>query len=236
MAEGPKISPIKSPITQSQALTLCKKNILHSFHFAQSVKNRSARHTFFCCLTGVWSHSCHLLKCNCSGFKSKVFKQFKSLVLKSTVLQAYTNCVQYFFLQYLVSLLVASDMEVVLSALGVLYVFRYFLNLSILHVDETKGSIEIVEVTTSWQYKTRSVQSQGIRVQGLGWGGWGGRVGAFFKIIYHFVVGLAIYTCKLFPWCLLYSLSSIVKDLALYHGYLLRKGKQFNSVFNAQER
>ena len=48
-------------------------------------------------------------------------------------------------------------MEVVLSALGVLYVFRYFLNLSILHVDETKGSIEIVEVTTSWQYKTRSV-------------------------------------------------------------------------------
>ena len=33
-------------------------------------------------------------------------------------------------------------MEVVLSVLGVLYVFRYFLNLCILHVDETKGSIE----------------------------------------------------------------------------------------------
>ena len=162
---------MKSPITQSQALTLCKKNILHSFHFAQLVKNRSARHTFFCCLTRVWYHSCHLLKCNCSGFKYKVFKQFKSLVLKSTVLQAYTNCVQYFFLQHLVSLLVASDMEVVLSVLGVLYVFRYFLNLSILHVDETKGSIENVEVITSWQYKTRSVQSQGIRVQGLGLGG-----------------------------------------------------------------
>lgn len=64
---------------------------------------------------------------------------------------------KYFFFQHLVSLLVASDMEVVLSVLGVLYVFRYFLNLSILHVDETKGSIEIVEVTTSWQYKTRSV-------------------------------------------------------------------------------
>lgn len=146
MAEGPKIPPIKSPITQSQALTLCKKNILHSFHFAQPVKNRSARHTFFCCLTRVWYHSCHLLKCNCSGFTSKVFKQFKSLVLKSTVLQAYTNFVQYFFLQHLVSLLVASDMEVVLSVLGVLYVFRYFRNLTILHVDETKGSIEIVEV------------------------------------------------------------------------------------------
>lgn len=36
-------------------------------------------------------------------------------------------------------------MEVVLSVLGVLYVFRYFRNLTILHVDETKGSIEIVE-------------------------------------------------------------------------------------------
>ena len=98
MAEGPKIPPIKSPITQSQALTLCKKNILHSFHFAQPVKNRSARHTFFCCLTRVWYHSCHLPKCNCNGFKSKVFKQFKGLVLQPTVLQAYTNCVQIFFL------------------------------------------------------------------------------------------------------------------------------------------
>lgn len=68
------------------------------FSFCSASENRSAPHTFFCCLTRVWYHSCHLPKCNCNGFKSKVFKQFKGLVLQPTVLQAYTNCVQIFFL------------------------------------------------------------------------------------------------------------------------------------------